>query len=366
MKILIAGINGYIGTALYFHLKKQGHDVVGFDNGLRDLNVKAVGSQSVVEKKEVPHEDINACDYQSLKNFFKKHNPDTIVWLAEQPSAPFSMSNPVASAFTQHNNVIGTLNCLWAMKEVCPNAHLVKLGTEGEYAADIWDGKHIPEGSRIKVMTTPKDSDMFDRDVDYWEIPTPRYGGSFYHFSKIFDDFNIDYACKIWGLTATNIQQGVVYGHRNGTRLDVDESFGTVINRFVAQAVTETPLTVYGTGGQTRGFINLQNSMEAIELLSENPPEKGEFRVIHQSTEALSIMEIAKKVQKLTGCEIKEIKNPREEKEKNSFTFDTTTLDNLGLKKIGLDEELPRLIKVMKENKYRIIKGVINPVTKWK
>jgi UDP-sulfoquinovose synthase len=176
----------------------------------------------------------------------------------------------------------------------------------------------------------------------------------------------IEYAVRIWGLRVTDVNQGVVYGHRNGTRLDVDEAFGTVINRFVAQAVVGIPLTIYGEGGQTRGFINLQNSLEAITLLGNNPVEAGEFRVIHQTTQEYSVKEIAEMVQMFTGCEIQHVDNPRVEMDENKFTFDTSTLDNLGLVPVTLKEELPRLIKVMEENKDRIIKEAILPKTNWR
>lgn len=355
-RVLIAGVNGYIGTALYTHLSNLGHVVIGFDNNSREFNVRSVGGRSITEKKDIFYKEIDACDYDALKKFVEEFRPDTIIWLAEQPSAPFSMRNADSATSTQYNNVIGTLNILWIMREVCPDAHLIKLGTEGEYAADVWDGKVIPEGATIEVKYQKED----------WKIPVPRYGGSFYHFSKIFDDYNIDYACKIWGLSCTNIQQGVVYGYRNGTRLDVDESFGTAINRFIAQAVAAIPLTVYGTGEQVRGFINLQNSLEAITLLTENPANKGEFRVIHQSTEALQIKQIAEEIQKRIDCTINFVENPRVEKQGNTFTFDTSTLDDLGLVKIPFVDEIDNLIKVVQENKDNIPLNAINPKTKWK
>lgn len=350
MRILVLGADGYIGTALTPHLQER-HELELIDNGLREKNVNEVGSQSITEKDKRNYIELDvSTEYERLKEIMKQFNPDTIVHLAEQPSAPYSMSSAERSAETQRNNVIGTLNVLWAMKEVSPDAHLIKLGTEGEYPDWLWNGKHIPEGNRMVVNGD-------------WEIPTPRYAGSWYHFSKLHDSMNIDYACKIWGLTATDVNQGVVYGHRNGARLDADEYFGTVINRFCAQAVTGQPLTIYGTGGQTRGFINLQNSLESIQLLAENPPNKGDFRVIHQTTKEYSVKSIAEKIQKVTGCEIQHIENPRAEMKENNFTFDTSTLDNLGLRAITLDDELPRLLEVMEKNKENITSN--NPTTTW-
>lgn len=373
-KVLILGNEGYIGTALTKHLESKGYSVLGVDNGLREKNVRSIGSESLTKKDcaiEKHTLDIST-DYQNLKHLFKEEQPDAIVHLAEQPSAPFSMKSPRDAAETQRNNVIGTLNVLHAMKDACPEAHLVKLGTEGEYPDWLWDGKHIPEGNRMTVgyeteHCTGEGEDMKCALVhDNWEIPTPRYGGSFYHLSKLHDSMNIDYACRIWGLKVTDVNQGVVYGHLPGTRFDYDQYFGTVVNRFVTQAVAGMPLTVYGTGGQTRGFIALQNSLDAITLLIDTPAKSGEFRVIHQTTDAKSVMEIAELVQKITGCEIAHIENPRAELVENKFTFDTTTLDSLGLKPIDMEIVIRELVSTVEAHKADIITGVIKPTTTWK
>lgn len=372
-RVLILGQDGYIGTALTAHLAKfEGYQVKGLDNMLRRNNVAEIGGESLIQKAQIACFSIDiSTDYAALVKLLSDYQPDTIVHLAEQPSAPFSMKSPQHAAETQRNNVIGTLNVLWAMKEVCPDAHLIKLGTEGEYPDWLWDGKKIPEGSRMTVgyeteHCTGEGENMKCALVhDNWEIPTPRYAGSWYHFSKLHDSMNIDYACRIWGLRATDVNQGIVYGHLNDTRLDYDEYFGTVVNRFAVQAVAEIPLTIYGTGGQTRGFIALQNSIDAIKLLADNPPEKGEFRVIHQTTEAKSVTDIAQMVQKLTECEIQNIENPRAELPANKFTFDTSTLDNLGLKPVEMETVVAELVETVKANKDKIIKDVIMPKTKW-
>jgi UDP-sulfoquinovose synthase len=370
MKILIAGINGYMGTALYFHLKEQGHDVVGFDNGTREKNVENIGSKSIVEKAEVPHEYLDACNYANLRDYIEVTKPDTIIWLAEQPSAPYSMKSRNKASTTLSNNMQGALNVLYAIKEVNPDIHLIKLGTEGEFPDWLWNGKKIPEGNRMKVMLDDPNVgewEMSMRTID-WEIPTPRYFGSWYHFTKFSESFMMDYANRIWGLKITDVNQGIIYGHRNGTRLDADEYFGTVVHRFVAQAVAGLPLTVFGEGGQTRGMICLQNSLEALQLLSENPPKEGELRVVHQTGHEYSVKQVAEMIQKLTDCKIDYIENPRTELPRNKFTFDTSTLDKLGLKKIKLEDELPDLIKLVEENKDRINKQVLSPknYTQWK
>ena len=343
---MIAGINGYIGTALRTHLLNAGHEVFGFDNGSRDLNAAAMKAGSIVKKEIFDFELLDAaCVYEDLKKYIKKNNPDTIVWLAEQPSAPFSMLSPRHCNNTLTNNIIGTMNVLNAIKEVNPEIHLIKLGTEGEYPDWIWNGKKIPEGHRMTVQ----------HNGENWEIPTPRYFGSWYHSTKFYESYLIDYACKIWGLRATDVNQGIVYGHRNGTRLDVDYYFGTVVHRFVAQAVAGVPMTVFGEGGQTRGMICIQDSIEAIRLLIENPTGRGDFRVIHQTTKEYSVMQVAEMIKELIpSAEIKKIENPRAEMTQNKFTFDNTTLMTLRLEPTSLEEELPKLIELVKANKENI------------
>lgn len=361
MKILVLGSEGYIGTALCTNLINNGHEVQGVDCFMRESNVNQMGSESLTERKSSLKEKVDlhilniAKDYERLCNIIKNFNPNTIVHLAEQPSAAFSMCSPETASETQQNNVIGTLNVLWAMREHAPNSHLIKLGTEGEYPDWLWDGKHIPEGNRMTVKYNNED----------WVIPTPRYAGSWYHFSKLHDSMNIDYACRIWGLKATDVNQGIVYGHLNNTRLDYDEAFGTVVNRFAVQAVLGHPLSIYGQGGQTRGFIALQNSIEAIELLAKNEPDPGQFRVIHQTTEEYSVNDIAGMIQGLTMCDIKHIKNPRAENDHNDFTFDNSTLMDLGLQPVKMEDVLPDLIQTVRANQDNIREEVILPKIKW-
>ena len=177
---------------------------------------------------------------------------------------------------------------------------------------------------------------------------------------------NIDYACRIWGLRATDVNQGVVYGHRHGTRFDYDECFGTLVNRFAVQAVAGIPLTVYGEGDQTRGFIALQNSIEALKLLIDNPAEEGEFRVIHQTTKEYSVNQIAEMFQKETGCEIKKIESPRLEMGSNHFTFENKTLMDLGLVPIDMEGEIKKILAVVEAHKENIIREVIIPKITWK
>ncbi len=354
-KILILGSLGYLGRALQDHLEKNGYTVKGVDNGLRGRAVQEVGGESLTPLSGRSAEDVDVCNYPALERVFSDFQPDSIIHLAELPSAPYSMIDAEHAALTQHNNIIGSLNVLWAMKKACPAAHLLKLGTAGEYPDWLYNHMTIPEGSRITVTYQGRE----------WTIPTPRYAGSWYHFSKLHDSYNIDYACKIWGLRATDINQGPVYGHMEGTRLDYDEHFGTVVNRFTVQAVSGMPLTVYGKGEQTRGYLSIRNSLHAIELLLQNPPDNGEFRVIHQITKEYTVKQLAEAVQAETGCEIEHIENPRAEMGENTFQFERKTLSSLGLKTIPLEEELPRLINTVRKYRDRIRTDVIKPTTTW-
>lgn len=357
-KVIVLGGDGYLGTALRKHLGNETDwEVYGFDNGLREKNVGTIGSKSLTPfKPDSAYLDI--CDYEALSSVFEEIQPDAVVHLAEQPSAPFSMKSVKHATETQRNNVVGTMNVLWAIKEKVPQCHLVKLGTAGEYPDWLYNNRIVPEGGRITV----------DYQGSGWIIPTPRYAGSWYHFSKLFDSFNIDYACKIWGIRATDLNQGIVYGHIEGTRFDTDYYFGTVINRFAVEAISGQPLTVYGTGEQERGFISIRNVVQAIKLVVENPPLEGEYNIIHQLTETHTIKSIAEKVAKITGAKISYLENPRSEMQKNSIKFEAEKLKEFGLKTISMDEELPRLLETVEKYKKEINVNVLFPTHRalWK
>src|SRR2546422_3349588 len=327
MRVLIAGIDGYLGWPLALHLAARGHEVYGIDNFSRRKNVAEVGSWSAIpipnmrRRLEVArnllglrikffHGDLRK--YQDALSVLRESKPDAIVHLGEQPSAPYSMIDCKHASFTQENNVSGTLNLLWAMKEFSPRAHLVKLGTMGEYGTPNIE---IPEGFFEIEYQGRRD-----------RLPFPRQAGSFYHLSKVHDSANIALACKIWGLISTDIMQGVVYGSRTreladyrlNTRFDFDQIFGTVINRFCAQAVIGYPLTPYGRGGQKRGFIALVDSIQCLTLAIQNPPRSGEYRVFNQLDEVYSINELAKRVKRVADTmsihvEINSVENPRVE-----------------------------------------------------
>ncbi len=345
MRVYILGVDGYLGWSLAVHLARQGHEVGGCDAYLRRDWVAEMGSQSatpirrMTERLEVFREHFgrnlqfkrgDVCDANFLNNCLKAFQPDAIVHLAEMPSAPFSMADLEHCRFTMMNNLMSTLNVVYAMKEICPQAHLLKLGTMGEYGTPDVD---IPEG-------------FFT--IDYRgrtaTLPFPRQAASWYHQTKVHDSNNIMFACRVWGLRSTDIMQGVVFGTRIDamedderllSRLDFDQCFGTAINRFCAQAVIGHPLTPYGRGHQMRGFLPLRDSMQCLTLALEHPPEAGEYRVFNQFEEVYDITELAEKVQRVgeavgLNVEIHNVENPRHELEEHYYNPDHQKLLDLG------------------------------------
>jgi UDP-sulfoquinovose synthase len=347
MRIFIAGIDGYLGWSLAQVLTAKGHEVAGNDMLLRRQWVNEMGSVSAVPVypiderlaafrehfgKGLDFHSGDLLDYPFITRVLEAFQPEVIVHLAEMPSAPYSMIDQAHAAFTQHNNVIGSLNLLWAIKEVCPDAHLVKLGTMGEYGTPNID---IPEGFFEVEYRGRKDT-----------LPFPRQAPSFYHWSKVHDSNNTMFACKTWGLRATDIMQGVVFGTRFDTRaddfhpalmtrLDFDQCFGTVVNRFCCQAVIGHPLTVYGAGRQRRGFLPLRDSMQCLALACENPPKAGEYRVFNQFEQTYSVLGLAEIVQKVgddlgLSVSVQHYNNPRHEAAEHYYNPDRQHLIDLG------------------------------------
>lgn len=383
MRVFIAGIDGYLGWSLAQYLTARGHDVAGTDLFLRRKWVEEVGGQSALpvysmeerlEAFEARHgKPLNfrkgdLLDYEFVRDYLAAFQPDAIVHLGEMPSAPYSMIDQQHAVFTQQNNIIGNLNILWAMKEVCPEAHLVKLGTMGEYGTPNID---IPEGFFEVEYRGRKDV-----------LPFPRQAGSFYHWSKVHDSGNTMFACRIWGLRSTDIMQGVVFGTRIDemgddprlfSRLDFDQCFGTAINRFCCQAVIGHPLTLYGLGGQTRGFLPLRDSMQCLTIAIENPPEAGEYRVFNQFEECYTIEELAYKVQAAAAdvglaVEIHHYDNPRTEQEKHYFRPDRNHLINLGYQPThDVAAELRIMLKDLIPHRERILaaKDSLVPDIRW-
>ena len=383
MKILITGIDGYIGWALALKQLNLGNDVCGIDNFSRRNHVQEMDSWSAIPILSMDERMQNLkmkygdkikffegdlLDASFTNEIIKNFQPDAIVHLAEQPSAPYSMIDQVHTVYTQQNNVIGTLNLLFAIKNFAPKAHLVKLGTMGEYGYEA--GLEITEGF-FDIEFRGKNA----------TIPYPRQAGSWYHWSKVHDSNNIMFACKLWGISSTDVMQGIVYGtstteiteEKDYTRFDFDEAFGTAINRFCSQAVIGHPLTIYGEGGQTRGFLALVDSIQCISILLENPAKESEYRVINQFDEQYNITELAKKVQKIGNkkgldVQIKQTTNPRKEKEKHYYKADHTKLKDLGFKPTRLiDDEISIMLDDLMKHKDRIKekKDSIVKLLKW-
>lgn len=345
MKVLILGVDGYLGWPLAQWLAAGGHSIAGVDNFLRRKMVQEVGAISAIPIATWPEraEAFAACfgrqiafyeatllDYDQLVAILNSEKPDAIVHLAEIPSAAYSMRDAGHAALTQHNNVIGSLNLLWAMRTACPEAHLVKLGTMGEYGTP---NVPIPEGFFEVEYRGRKDT-----------LPFPRQAGSIYHLSKVHDSHNAHFASKTWGLRITDVMQGVVYGTRTdrtppderfATRLDFDECFGTVINRFVCQAVIDHPLTVFGSGSQTRGFLPISDSLRCLELVLLHPPPLGEYRVFNQFEYTYTISSLAEIVCQQAhavgiDARIEHLENPRAEREEHYYEPDRDHLVRLG------------------------------------
>jgi len=382
MRVLILGGDGYLGWPTAMRFSEQGHDVAVVDNYSRRRWVEAQGSDSLtpihpleeriaawkeVSGKEIAMHEGAIEDADFLEGIVSGFKPEAIVHYGEQPSAPYSMQSRETAVETQQTNVIGNLNLLFAMRDHVPDAHLVKLGTMGEYGTPNID---IEEGY-IEIEHKGR------KDL----LPFPKLPGSLYHLSKVHDSHNIHFACRIWGLRATDLNQGVVYGietdetlrdPRLATRFDYDEVFGTVLNRFCVQAVLGRPLTVYGKGGQTRGFLNIRDTLQCVELAVETPADAGDFRVFNQFTEQFSVGQLADLVVASAAeldieVEIEHMENPRVELEEHYYNAVHDKLLALGLEPALLGDELVRsMLKVIESNRDRIDPSVIEPHTSWK
>jgi UDP-sulfoquinovose synthase len=381
VRILILGGDGYLGWPTAMHLSSAGHDVAVADSFLRRQMLIELGAdsltpvQSLHERlrawKEVSGRDIEGhvgdlVDGGFVDEIFRSFAPEAVVHYGEQPSAPYSMIDRAHAVRTHRNNVEGTLNVLYAIRDLAPAAHLVKLGTMGEYGTPDID---IEEGF-IEISHKGR------RDT----LPFPKVPGSMYHLTKVHDSHNIDFACRIWRLAATDLNQGVVYGIETDqtsrdvrlcTRFDYDEVFGTVLNRFCVQAVVGRPLTVYGKGGQTRGFLNIVDTVQCVRLALEHPAEPGEFRVFNQFTEQFSVRDLAELVQRVGGelglnVMVERVVDPRIEAEEHYYNATHTRLRDLGLRPHLLsDEVVAHLLETVQRHKDRIVMGAIAPRTKW-
>ena len=382
MKITVLGGDGYCGWATALFLAKQGHTVSIVDNFARrqwdhELGVETLTPiRSLTERlrvwKSLTGLDIavfsgDVCEYDFLSDVLRQVQPEAVVHFAEQRAAPYSMIDRKHAVFTQVNNVVGTLNLLFAIRECVPDCHLVKLGTMGEYGTPNID---IEEGY-LEIEHNGR------KDI----LPFPKQPGSFYHLSKVHDSHNIMFACRIWGTRATDLNQGVVYGTLTDevalddaliNRFDYDEVFGTVLNRFCVEAAVGYPLTVYGKGGQTRGYLNIVDTIQCVELATLNPAAQGEFRVFNQFTEQFSVQELATLVQhagREHGLEVvvQPVDNPRIEREDHYYNAINTKLLDLGLQPHLLSETLiEHVFDVIGRYRDRVIEDHILPRTRWR
>jgi UDP-sulfoquinovose synthase len=381
MRVLILGGDGYLGWPTALRFSARGHDVAVVDNFSRRRWHQQNGTASltpirdlderIAAWREISGHQIRRYvgaveDGDFLDEVVAETRPEAVIHYGEQPSAPYSMMSRERAVETQHTNVIGTLNLLFSLRDHVPDCHLVKLGTMGEYGTPNID---IEEGFIEIEHKGRKDT-----------LPFPKLPGSLYHCSKVHDSTNLHFACRIWGLRATDLNQGVVYGieteesaqdERLITRFDYDEIFGTVLNRFCVQAVIGHPLTVYGSGGQTRGALNIRDTLRCVELAVENPAERGEFRVFNQFTEQFSVGELAKLVKQAGehlgySVEIQHVENPRVELEEHYYNAVHTKLLDLGLEPTLLGEELVEsMIHVIERYKGLVIEDAIDPRTRW-
>jgi UDP-sulfoquinovose synthase len=380
-RVLILGGDGYLGWPTALYLSARGHEVAVADNFAkreweREIGVAPlmpIGSleERIASWRELRGIDLrifvgDLVDYGFVHSMIRSFRPDAVIHYGEQPSAPYSMIDVGHATYTQTNNVVGTLNVLFALRDVAPAAHLIKLGTMGEYGTPNID---IEEGY-LRVEHNGRSH----------EFLYPKSAGSLYHLSKVHDSHNIDFACRIWKLRATELNQGVVYGietdetaldPRLATAFHYDEVFGTALNRFCVQAVAGEPLTPYGQGGQTRGYINIRDTMACVELALLNPADQGELRVFNQFTEQFNVNELAQKVRDAAAelgieARIEHAPNPRVEAERHYYNAKHTKLIDLGLVPDLLEPELIRsMILAIARHADRIDRSKLHMGIRW-
>jgi UDP-sulfoquinovose synthase len=382
MRILVLGGDGYLGWPTAMHLSNRGHDVAVVDSFHRRLWDHEIGADSLIPigtlqdrvalwaslgKSPIRTYVGDITEWEFLEDVFKRFEPESIVHYAEHRSAPFSMLSRRHAVITQVNNVVGTLNVLFAMKDLAPESHLVKLGTMGEYGTPNID---IEEGFLTVTHNGRTDTVLY-----------PKRPGSFYHLSKVHDSHNIEFAIRAWGIRSTDLNQGVVYGvhteetalhPRLATRFDYDDVWGTALNRFCVQAAVDQPITVYGKGGQTRGFLDIRDTLACVELACLNPPPLGTYEVYNQFTEQFSVQELADMVAegaRKLGWEpiIENITNPRIELEEHYYNAKHTKLLDLGLQPHLLSDTLiDGLLETVKGHADRVNKRLLYPRHNWK
>jgi UDP-sulfoquinovose synthase len=382
MRIAVLGGDGYCGWATALYLSNKGHDVAIVDNFVRrqwdlDLGVQTLTPIRSLHERLKVWKDLTGktievfvgdmTDYGFLSAHIRDFEPDTVIHFAEQRSAPYSMIDREHASFTQVNNLVGTLNLLFALREFKSDCHLVKLGTMGEYGTPNID---IEEGY-IRIEHNGRTDNL----------PYPKQPGSFYHLSKVHDSHNIMFCCRAWGLRATDLNQGVVYGTTTDetaldealiNRFDYDEIFGTALNRFCIEAAAGHPITVYGKGGQTRGFLDIRDTIRCVEIACLNPADPGEFRVFNQFTEQFSVLELAQMVQGAArklglNVAIDHLPDPRVEAEAHYYNAKHSKLIDLGLQPHLLSDSLiDSMIGIALKYSDRIDTSVFLPNVNWR
>lgn len=385
MKIAVLGGDGFVGWPTSLHLSNQGHDVHIIDNLSRrwidtELGVQSLTPmESIQERTRIWHAETGrklhfhlidvAKHYERFKAWLVREKPDAIIHFAEQRAAPYSMKTDHHKVYTVNNNVNATHNVLSAMVETGIDAHLVHLGTMGVYGYSTI-GAAIPEGY------LPVRMDRLDGTEAEQEILYPTRPGSVYHMTKSLDQILFQFYAQNDGLQITDLHQGVVWGtHTDQTRrheqlinrFDYDGDYGTVLNRFLIQAAIGHPLTVHGTGGQTRAFIHIQDSVHCVEIALKNPPAKGDrVKIFNQMTETHRVRNLAAMIAKMTGVEIANLPNPRKEAAENDLIVKNDQFLELGLDPIKLEDGLlAEIMEVSKKYAHRVDRSRIPAVSAW-
>ena len=381
MRVMILGGDGYLGWPTAMHFAARDHEVLVADNYLRRSIARKTDSEALIPTPNLErraklfeavsgHEvqvEIGDCtDYRFMERIFRTFRPEAVVHYAEQPSAPYSMMGYDEARETLNNNLNATFNVIHAVKEHAPDCHIIKLGTMGEYGTPNID---IPEGWIEIEHNGRKDEFLF-----------PRQTGSLYHTTKIMDTDLLWFYVRTFDLRVTDLMQGPVYGlstpeadldERLVPNFHYDDIFGTCVNRFLVQAVAGVPLTVYGEGGQVRGYLNLNDTLQCVELAAENPVEPGDLRILNQFTETFSVNELADQVQRVgngMGLDVKveSIPNPRKEPEDHYYNPDHSGLMDLGLEPHYMtDEVVAGMLERVIEYKDRIDEDKIMPRVSW-
>ena len=382
MRVLILGGDGYLGWPTAMALCSAGHDVCAVDNYLRRDLAARTNSEALMANPRLPERaaifaqvtgrrvevvEGDCCDFGFLADAVRRFAPEAIVHYAEQPSAPYSMMGYDEARTTLSNNLVATLNVIWAVTRHAPDSHVIKLGTMGEYGTPNID---IPEGWIEIEHKGRRDRFLF-----------PRQAGSLYHTTKILDTDLLWFYVRCYGLRVSDLMQGPVYGlstdeadldPRLQPNFHYDDIFGTVVNRFLVQAVAGVPLTVYGKGGQTRGYLNLRDTLQCIALAAANPPAQGELRVLNQFTETFSVNELAERVRRVgvamgLPVTIRPIDNPRKEAEEHYYNPAHSGLLELGLEPHFMsDDIIAGMLEQVRRHRDRIVPDRILPRVRWR